>query len=258
MNNEIYPKSIYEYFNLLKDIPVHEKRQVLISIISDKEIDENDFGAFFKLVDTEVDNKKNKWKAIWIYQNINQCMDELKKIFQEFLPHYETFYKKYEKSVDIMIKDFDPYKYFENSPVDLKKIITDMKVEMIRVFVKSSLNPSMIMSANNGTLDLYVYPLSQEILDKRKSFDDDILNIAIKALSDPIRYDILREVTSSNLMNKEIAEKLAITPANVSFHIQKLINSNLLKISMENADVKYKINSELIKALIQKFEMDLL
>lgn len=258
LNNEIYPKSINEYFNLLKDIPVHEKRQVLISIISDKEIDENDFGAFFKLVDTEVDNKKNKWKAIWIYQNINQCMDELKKIFQEFLPHYETFYKKYEKSVDIMIKDFDPYKYFENSPVDLKKIITDMKVEMIRVFVKSSLNPSMIMSANNGTLDLYVYPLSQEILDKRKSFDDDILNIAIKALSDPIRYDILREVTSSNLMNKEIAEKLAITPANVSFHIQKLINSNLLKISMENADVKYKINSELIKALIQKFEMDLL
>lgn len=259
LKNGKNPSSISQIFSELKKLSLAEKRTILIDMLTDEDIDPQNFDLFFKIIDKELDNQKDKWKCLWIYQNIDQNLEELEKIYDDFLPLYETFYKKYEEEVDKMVDTFDIFKYFEDSPIDLNQIISSMKIERIIIFVGSSLHPNMTLnSRSDGTLEAYVYPMSLKILEKRKSFDTDMINMAVKALSDPIRYDILKEVTSSNLMNKQIAEKLKITPANVSFHIQKLINANLLRISMEDSGVKYDVNEEMIRSLINMLESDFL
>ncbi|HGA1510737.1 TPA: ArsR family transcriptional regulator, partial [Streptococcus suis] len=56
--------------------------------------------------------------------------------------------------------------------------------------------------------------------------------------------------------SKDIAERLAITGAAVSFHTQKLINGDLLLFNTKNSDVKYSVNRELLQEVIAKLTED--
>ena len=47
--------------------------------------------------------------------------------------------------------------------------------------------------------------------------------------------------------NKNITKKLGLTRASISFHTQKLLNSSLLELMMDDDSVKYMVNKELIQ-----------
>ena len=60
-----------------------------------------------------------------------------------------------------------------------------------------------------------------------------------------------------SFLNKDIAKKLGHTRASISFHTQKLLNSGLLELVMDDDSVKYMVNKELIRKIIEKFKQDL-
>ena len=53
-----------------------------------------------------------------------------------------------------------------------------------------------------------------------------------------------------------MAERLAITGAAVSFHTQKLINSDLLLFNAKDKNVKYSVNRDLLQQVINKLKED--
>ncbi|HGA1495690.1 TPA: ArsR/SmtB family transcription factor, partial [Streptococcus suis] len=95
-----------------------------------------------------------------------------------------------------------------------------------------------------------------QIMLSNDELDLDDLTTALKVISDSTRYQVLVELTKPHAKSKDIAERLAITGAAVSFHTQKLINGDLLLFNTKNSDVKYSVNRELLQEVIAKLTED--
>ena len=73
------------------------------------------------------------------------------------------------------------------------------------------------------------------------------LNGTLKALSDPIRRNIL---TMLKMIAGDIAEELGISPASLSYHLNLLKKNDLVIESKEKNYVYYELNTTLFDELI--------
>ena len=80
-----------------------------------------------------------------------------------------------------------------------------------------------------------------------------------KALSDPLRRSILLMLKSGSMTAGEIAEKLNITPAALSYHLTQLKKADLLIEYKVKNYIYYELNATLFDELIiwiKQFEND--
>lgn len=89
-----------------------------------------------------------------------------------------------------------------------------------------------------------------------KELDTDNLVSCLKAISDVTRYQVLVELVKPHAKSKIIAKQLGITGAAVSFHTQKLLNSQLLIVNAIDQEVKYSINQQLLEKVLSKLRTD--
>ncbi len=76
------------------------------------------------------------------------------------------------------------------------------------------------------------------------------LNGTIKALSDPIRRQILLFLKEDKMNAGDISEKIGISPAALSYHLNLLKKNNLIIESKEKNYVYYELNTSLFDELI--------
>lgn len=72
----------------------------------------------------------------------------------------------------------------------------------------------------------------------------------MKAFSDPIRRDILVTLKEGKMTAGDIAERLNITPAGLSYHLKLLKNAELLIEYKEKNFIWYEINTTVFEDLI--------
>lgn len=81
--------------------------------------------------------------------------------------------------------------------------------------------------------------------------DGDRTDELVKAIGDPNRLSILRLLRVASLYGKEIADKLGISPATASYHIDKLVKAELIRIeNPEGRRFYYTLNPHGIEDLI--------
>jgi len=88
-------------------------------------------------------------------------------------------------------------------------------------------------------------------------FNDETLAQTLKTLGDETRYKVLIELIQPHAKNKDIAKKLGLTRASISFHTQKLLNSGLLELVVDDDSVKYTVNKELIQKVKGELQTEL-
>lgn len=76
------------------------------------------------------------------------------------------------------------------------------------------------------------------------------LHGTFKALSDPIRRDILLLLKKDKMIAGDIAEKIGISPASLSYHLNLLKKNDLIIESKEKNYVYYELNTSLFDELI--------
>ncbi len=76
------------------------------------------------------------------------------------------------------------------------------------------------------------------------------LHDTFKALSDPLRREILLMLRNNSMIAGDIAEKLNISPASLSYHLNILKKSDLIIESKEKNYVFYELNTTLFDELI--------
>lgn len=76
------------------------------------------------------------------------------------------------------------------------------------------------------------------------------LHETLKALSDPLRRNILLMLKENKMIAGDIAEKLGITPASLSYHLNMLKKCDLILESKEKNFVYYELNTSLFDELI--------
>ena len=72
----------------------------------------------------------------------------------------------------------------------------------------------------------------------------------IKALSDPIRREILEILKSGRLSAGEIAEKFPVSGAAVSKHLSVLKESDLIRDAREGKFIYYELNTSVLEEVM--------
>ena len=76
------------------------------------------------------------------------------------------------------------------------------------------------------------------------------LQNTLKALSDPIRREILEMLRSGRLSAGEIAEKFPVSGAAVSKHLSVLKESDLIRDAREGKFIYYELNTSVLEEVM--------
>ena len=72
----------------------------------------------------------------------------------------------------------------------------------------------------------------------------------LKALSDPIRREILEQLKSGRLSAGEIAEKFPVSGAAVSKHLSVLKEADLIRDTKEGKYIFYELNASVLEEVL--------
>ncbi len=158
------------------------------------------------------------------------------------LPIYQPYFEQARVEREAFARDFDIEQLYRESKQLAMTSLDSLGVETAQFFVLSPWNYWFAYYGNEQFDYMKVALLAScridQIMLSNDELDLDDLTTALKVISDSTRYQVLVELTKPHAKSKDIAERMAITGAAVSFHTQKLINGDLLlfntKIAMSN------------------------
>ena len=196
----------------------------------------------------------NKWYWYQAIQHPEKLRDQLVSLLERVFELYQPIYEQFEQEVLAFEQEFSLSDVMDDEEQNAKLLEKDTQV-----FV---LSPMFIDSFLEKVPDFTSYSLvlstrSSQLSKAESELNDETLALTLKTLGDETRYKVLIELIQPHAKNKDIAKKLGLTRASISFHTQKLLNSGLLELVVDDDSVKYTVNKELIQKIIEKFKQDL-
>lgn len=174
-----------------------------------------------------------KMRMIELYSDRYMILEEL----QRFLVKASEVVKKH---FPIIKKDFEDYVERMKEKEVFYKYIKDNKVLRMDLETACEVQPSIIcfnqmtiISRDNGKyffIGIYSGDLLRE--KNKNEFNDVQLTVDLKAVGDATRLKILHLLSSQELYLQEIADHLKLTPATVSHHINILLQSQMVCITV--------------------------
>ena len=76
------------------------------------------------------------------------------------------------------------------------------------------------------------------------------LQLTLKALSDPIRREILNLLKSGRMSAGEICEHFPVTPASISRHLSVLKDADLIRDTREGKFIFYELNTSVLEEIM--------
>ena len=76
------------------------------------------------------------------------------------------------------------------------------------------------------------------------------MNDTIKAISDPVRRDILEMLRSSRKSAGEIAKEFELTDATVSYHLRQLKKADLITAEKDKNCIYYSLNASVFEDVL--------
>lgn len=260
LDEGIDPKNMTELYEALLNLSQEEISRVFVAMLTDGKQETITDDELFQLIEKNTNEADRRWQVIWTYHHLKECVTGMIAFYKEVLPLYLPYYQHYQEEIDRFSETLDIDKLYQNAEdFSVRSLLQQFGQKNCYVFVRSPLHLNMytITNTNNPNNPSYlaIHPRIGTLIESRSDFNDEVLSIALKILSDPVRYEILKLIHQGVYKHKNIAEQLAITSANVSFHIGKLLDANLLTIT-ENTKQKYKISNRTLNNLLSRIRKD--
>ncbi|MDO4666260.1 MAG: ArsR family transcriptional regulator [Streptococcus sp.] len=256
-----------ELFTFWETLPEEQLYQNFYEILSDEEqVNKNNFIQFLEQC---TDNPQIKWSWIIAHEDLKEHLHQAIALYRKISPLYTPFYKKYQKEVANVAKNFRldetihelEETFFtsvatafeklkkENHQECFVRLLSPFFDEIILLCKQNKKNSPIYFKINVRYQSTY-HDISK--LDEKRSI------AILKTLSDENRYKVLKELVNGDLKSKEIAKKLKLTPANISFHTQKLINQQIIGLEQDKTKgSKYSLNKNMLNEVISLIKKDL-
>ncbi|MGT2715531.1 ArsR family transcriptional regulator [Streptococcus respiraculi] len=205
-------------------------------------------------------NAEEKWKWFQAIRNPLETVRKQVELIEEVASLYRPYYERFQQQRLEFAKRFSLEKIYGEHGLYKSIGIEEIGAYQVQFFV---LSPWLMHFSFVYNSQYQTYPVLlctsvdvDRVLLAKQSIDEDMLTTTLKVMSDETRYKVMVALTKPYAKSKDIAEKLAITGAAVSFHTQKLINANLLLLNSEDKTVKFDVNKRLLREMIAKLEED--
>ncbi|AMC92602.1 hypothetical protein AOC36_00905 [Erysipelothrix larvae] len=201
--------------------------------------------------------------AFHIIQGLNLEIGD-KWHLMNFYENSETLYPQYESIMDTVIDFITPYlTHFDSYLNDfnhewqtidqstgLKNHFKDMYKITINDSENITLSPS-ILGCNQGVFidsEIFIGVLLNTSVLKRNTLTFESVTRILKLLGDPTKSSILQLLHHKKMYGKELANETGLTPATISYHMQELINEQLISITTQDSSnrIYYQLNNEML------------
>lgn len=224
--------------------------------------------TFIKYLIEDIDlNYESKWRINVVVENNKSLINELIDILLSSVDNFKTAFKalENEKSKFInLIKELqsEDENFLSNLcgmnvnlEIDLPIYPTMIDFKAINV----SQHENTILSIDEEKI-CYIGWKFQELLNlfNIKNNQDEILQEKIKCISDKSKYEILKMLKKGPMYGQQIAEKLSLTTATISYHMNSLTLNRLVIVDKTDNKIYYSSNEEEIEKMINLLTEQLL
>jgi DNA-binding transcriptional ArsR family regulator len=192
-----------------------------------------------------------KWEVFEFFQEVKASIDELVELLEGYYPLFISVLEKNKTS----LQEFDNYLITgikKDSDAFIKMITRGLidfegveEIYVASIFFNSH---SLSFNGRGSKLYLYVGITFEEAADGIFGEEQVEINLNIlKNLSDKTRFQTLMLLKDKEMYGQEIADKIGITMATVSYHMSYLLISNLVLIEKVGHKGYYKLNKETLR-----------
>lgn len=194
-----------------------------------------------------------KMQLIHVYRNKHEIMKQLSEMLHACAFICKKYFYIIEEECDklaVAISEIDDLEAFLDSSVGMK-INTSFKGEIFPTIMCFN-QFSMRFKNNKLVYHMGIYFLNLVDLKEKNKFNDAQIITDLKALADPSRLKIIDLISKDKMYLQELAEALSLTPATISHHINVLLKSELISITIDAERTKktyYETNCTKIESL---------
>ncbi|MGU7918871.1 ArsR/SmtB family transcription factor [Streptococcus suis] len=255
------PKTVKEACQLILKLSQEEVEDAMRTMLAS----ENDGHrektlSLMELLEKTDKKPADKWYWSLAIRNPLETVQRSVHLLDKLLPIYQPYFELARAEREKFAHEFDIEKLYQESKRLSMTSLDALSVETAQFFVLSPWNYWFAYYGNEQFDYMKVALLASCRIDQMMLSNDELdlddLTTALKVISDSTRYQVLVELTKPHAKSKDIAERLAITGAAVSFHTQKLINGDLLLFNAKDKNVKYSVNRDLLQQVIDKLKED--
>lgn len=206
-----------------------------------------------------------KWNLFLTIEEPVKYMKIYVDLMYKILPIFTDFYKQYEEEVGKYGQYLAEFlnekgtKGLEEKTYSIldSKVIND---DDNRIFISAVLQYAIAVMGV-GRNSYIAWGLRMEEAFKRiKEVNENKINERVqvfKNLGDKTRYEVVRLIASGETSTKEIAQALGVSSATISYHINNLLQSKIIKIDRAESRYSYVVDHETLEKTINGLMQDL-
>ena len=252
-------KTAEDFINALKNLDEEEVRyRVLKDLKHDKDIKEEELKIILQDERKTIDFIRNlqmpssiKWEVFEFFQEVKASIGELIEFLEKYYPLCMGILEENKAS----IQEFDNYLIngIENDGEAFIKKITRELIDfdgVDEIFAASAFfnSHSLIFDGRGSKLYLFVGTTFEQAAKELFGEEQVEINLNIlKNLSDKTRFQILMLIKDKEMYGQELADKVGITMATVSYHMSYLLLSNIVLIDKIGHKGYYKLNKDTLR-----------
>ncbi|HFI2437122.1 TPA: ArsR/SmtB family transcription factor [Streptococcus suis] len=261
LNDGQDPKTVEEACQMIVKLSQEEVEEAMRTMLaSENEGHREKDLSLIELLEKMDKKPADKWYWSLAIRNPLETVQRSVALLDKMLPIYQPYFEQARAEREEFAQEFDIEKLYRDSKRLSMTGLDALGVETAKFFVLSPWNYWFAYYGNEEFDYMKVALLAScridQIMLSNDELDLDDLTTALKVISDSTRYQVLVELTKPHAKSKDIAERLAITGAAVSFHTQKLINGDLLLFNAKDKNIKYSVNRDLLQQVIDKLKED--
>ncbi len=247
----------------LEEMDQKEWKDAIFSILGLEKEEEEEFEAINSLHILD----KQKWNLFSIIKDKKKSLLEIKALFQELYPLFSYYEEKLMKKNKERAKEIQSS--IEEKTREYYEDVLEDKVEIDEKYLAESIHYILFMSRFSIVISdaeekkrLVTGVHVQEVKHYKKEnqrLGEEEKEKVLKALSDPNRFSILKMLKEGKLSNKEMAERLKITPAGVTYQMNHLVGVGLVRYcTKENGRGKnYMVNVSYLEKVFESILKEL-
>ncbi len=267
-------KDEHLYINDLLKVNDEEFRKKFIKTLitiddedKNQDIDESliDEAHAIKYINDLKIDASNKWNMLMMVQDPKKCLNEFVDLLKHIEPRFYDYYKTQADEV-IIVGNKLSAKLAVNTSETLRKmsynaVNYDFTGNDICHFYVSAIFPYTLRFIENGDCRI-VWGLEMEYsFEKLHEMNEDkmIQRVKVfKALGDKTRYDTIRLIASGVSSIKDIANKLDVSSATISYHINEFLTSSIISLNRKK-DKKsiYDVDYQKLEDVLTELRNDL-
>lgn len=244
--NGDYPNYSDEIMNRAEVIS--SNKEELITFIKDLPIDSGAKWNLFLIVEEPV-----KYMRIYV-----DLLSNILPIFQEAYSPYELEIRQYgENLVEFLNKEgargLEEITY---SIIDPKVVDFDETNIFISLTFPYAISLNTISKNNHIAWGLKMEDVFKAMKEMNENKTNERVQI-FKNLGDKTRYEVLKLIAAGETSTKEIANALSVSSATISYHINNLLTSKIIKMDKSDNRYGYIVDYQLLDEIIEDFKEDI-